>query len=252
MQTDYDSIYLSPHLDDAALSCGGQIFQQTNAGQRVLIVTITAGDPVISAVSDYAQSLHARWELLADAVAGRRQEDLAANLILGADTRHWRVPDCIYRYHPQSGAPLYVSDADIFGSVDPAEHSLIDELAEQMAHLPTHGQIFVPLTIGHHVDHQLARAAAERAFGVKYLTYYEDYPYAEQTGALENVISAEQARWQAQIIPLTAAAVQAKIAAIAEFKSQLSTFFNSHTHLEQRIQDFTQTIGGERVWRQTT
>ncbi len=194
----------------------------------------------------------ARWELLADAVAERRQEDRAANRILGADTLHWRVPDCIYRYHPHSGTPLYSSDADIFGSVDPAERGLIDELAEQMAHLPTHDQILVPLTIGHHVDHQLTRAAAERAFGVKDVTYYEDYPYAEQAGALENVISADQARWHAQIIPLTGAAVQAKMAAIAAFKSQLSTFFNSHAHLEQRIQTFTQTVGGERVWRQAT
>ncbi|MEZ4728018.1 MAG: PIG-L family deacetylase [Caldilineaceae bacterium] len=45
MPSVYDAIYLSPHLDDVALSCGGQIFGATRTGQRVLIVTITAGDP---------------------------------------------------------------------------------------------------------------------------------------------------------------------------------------------------------------
>ena len=249
-QATYDSIYLSPHLDDATLSCGGQIFQQTSLGKRVLIVTITAGDPAVSTVSEYAQSLHTRWELVVDAVAGRRAEDISASQILGADTLHWSVPDCIYRYHPETGAPFYVSDADIFGEVDPAELSLVNELARQMANLPPATQIFAPLTIGHHVDHLLTRAAAELCFGARNLIYYEDYPYAEKVGALEAVLSMEQIAWQAEVIPLSAADVQAKIEAIFAFKSQLSTFFDSRAHLEQRIHDFTTAVGGERIWRQ--
>ena len=33
----YDAIFLAPHLDDAALSCGGQIAGLTRAGRRVLV-----------------------------------------------------------------------------------------------------------------------------------------------------------------------------------------------------------------------
>jgi len=249
MPTTYDSIYLSPHLDDAALSCGGQIFQQSQAGQRVLVVTITAGDPAVAAVSAYAQSLHTRWELVIDAVAARRAEDIAANLLLGADTQHWSVPDCIYRYHPEAGRPFYVSDPDIFGEVNPAELGLINELAGQMAALPAADRVYAPLTLGHHVDHQLTRVAAELAFGAQRLVYYEDYPYAEQPGARARVISASQIQWHSEVIPLGEAEVKAKIAAIFAFKSQLSTFFDSRQHLEQRIHDFTTMVGGERVWR---
>ncbi len=246
----YDSIYLSPHLDDAALSCGGQIFQQTRAGQHVLIVTITAGDPAVSTMSEYAQSLHTRWALVVDAVAARRAEDMTANQILGADTLHWAVPDCIYRYHPDTGAPFYVSDADIFGEVAPAEMSLVNKLARQMADLPDATRVFAPLTIGHHVDHVLTRAAAELQFGARNLVYYEDYPYAEKAGAREAVLLTEQAKWQAEVIALTEADVQAKIEAIFAFKSQLSTFFDSRQHIEQRIHDFTAAVGGEQIWRQ--
>ncbi len=252
MQTHYAAIYLSPHLDDAALSCGGQIFQQTNAGQPVLIVTITAGDPIITAVSDYAQSLHARWELVVDAVAGRRQEDIAASHILGADWLHWQVPDCIYRYDPETEAALYVSDVDIFGPVHRAEINLVEQLAHQMARLPLHERLFAPLTLGHHVDHQLTRQAAELCFGTQPLLYYEDYPYAEQPGSLQAIIEAVQGDWYPEEIALSEAAVQAKIAAIAAFKSQLSTFFDNRPHLAQRIRDFTATVGGERIWRQRT
>src|SRR5678816_3320336 len=117
LHTYYDALYLSPHLDDAVLSCGGQIFQRTAAGQTVLIVTIMAGDPPHPTVSDYAQSLHDRWALATDAAAARRAEDLAAAHLLGADTLHWSVPDCIYRLHPTSGQPFYVSDVDIFDQI---------------------------------------------------------------------------------------------------------------------------------------
>lgn len=249
MQPFYDAIYLSPHLDDVALSCGGQVFQATSAGERVLIVTLTAGDPPQAAVSGYAQSLHDRWALLTDAVAARRAEDEAANAILGADTLHWSLPDCIYRYHPTTGAPLYVSDPDIFGDLHSAELPLVATLREQMATLPAHRQLYVPLTIGHHVDHQLTRLAAERAFSKTALAYYEDYPYAQKPGALAAVIAAGDPTWQATTMPLTEAAIQAKIAAIAAFKSQFSTFFQDTADLERQIRTFTADVGGERLWR---
>ena len=251
MQAFYDAIYLSPHLDDITLSCGGQVFQQTRAGKRVLVVTITAGDPPQSAVSSYAQSLHDRWALITDAVAARRAEDQAANAILGADTLHWSLPDCIYRYHPTTGAPLYLSDPDIFGELNPAELPLVVRLSAQMAALPAHQQLYVPLTIGHHVDHQLTRLAAEQAYPPARLCYYEDYPYAQKPNALSRVIPADSQEWQATVLPLSEEAIQAKIAAIAAFVSQFSTFFQDQADLEQQIRAFTAQVGGERVWRQT-
>lgn len=251
MQPFYDAIYLSPHLDDITLSCGGQVFQQAHAGKRVLIVTVTAGDPPQSAVSSYAQSLHDRWALVTDAVAARRAEDQAANAILGADTLHWSLPDCIYRYHPTTGAPLYLSDPDIFGELNPAEYPLVVRLSEQMAALPAHQQLYVPLTIGHHVDHQLTRLAAEQAYPPARLCYYEDYPYAQKPNALSGVIPGDSQAWQATVLPLSEEAIQAKIAAIAAFVSQFSTFFQDQADLEQQIRAFTAQVGGERVWRQT-
>lgn len=254
----YDAIYLSPHLDDAALSCGGQVFLRTAAGQSVLVVTITAGDPPLAAVSDYAQSLHERWALAADAVAVRRTEDLAACRRLGADALHWDVPDCIYRLHPVTGQPFYRSDIDIFDRLHPEEMGLIDKLAAQLRNLPSAGRIFAPLTADHrvnaehagrHVDHQLTRLAAERAFGNR-LWYYEDYPYAQEPGALAAVLSTEVTEWQAEVIPLTAAALAAKIEAILAFGSQLSTFWRDRAEMEQQVGAYSEQVGGERVWKQ--
>jgi LmbE family N-acetylglucosaminyl deacetylase len=244
----YDWIYLSPHLDDVALSCGGQVYQHTQAGQTVLVVSTMAGDPPVEEVSAYAQSLHTRWELAAEAAAARRAEDLAACAILGADAEHWPIPDCIYRHGPD-GAPFYVSDPDIFGEIAPAEQGLAVELARRLAALPAHGRVVVSLTVGHHVDHQLVRLAAEAVWSPAALLYYEEYPYAQQPGKLAQVVGEEAAGWTAETIPLTPAALTAKFAAVAAFVSQLSTFFTGRADLEAQIGGYAAATGGERLWR---
>ncbi|MCA9930443.1 MAG: PIG-L family deacetylase, partial [Anaerolineales bacterium] len=179
MVSEFDAIYLSPHLDDVALSCGGQIFQRTQRGERVLIVTITAGDVSETAVSDYAHTLHTRWALQTNPIVGRREEDKVACRILGAEFMHLDIPDCIYRTNVQTGAPFYVSDDDIFGRVHPVDKAQVtDHLHQQLQQLPPARERFLPLSIGRHVDHQLTRSAAESVFSAP-LFYYEDYPYAQ-------------------------------------------------------------------------
>ncbi len=83
-----------------------------------------------------------------------------------------------------------MSDDDIFGAIAPAEMELLDTLVSRMQTLPAHRRIAVPLTVGNHVDHQLVRLAAERCFGTAALDYYEDYPYAQDDGAVAATIAA--------------------------------------------------------------
>jgi LmbE family N-acetylglucosaminyl deacetylase len=250
MRPFYDAIYLSPHLDDAALSCGGQIFQQTAVGGAVLIVTIMAGDPPPGKLSSFAQSLHARWRLPAEVVAARRAEDVRACEILGADYIHWPIPDCVYRSDPASGQPLYPTWPDVIAGVQPADLALANELAQQLAALPAAGRVIGPLAAGNHADHWVTRMAAEQAFGGQ-LYYYEDYPYVADGAALTAVFSFTPHQWQAEIIPLATKDLAAKTAAIAAFTSQLSTFFSDEADLAQQVAAFTESIGGERVWWKT-
>lgn len=250
MHSNYDAIYLSPHLDDATLSCGAQIFDRTHAGQRVLIVTIMAGSPRLDIRSAYIESLHERWELAGDAAAARREEDIEACRIVGADFLHMEAPDCIYRLDPATGAPFYVSDTDIFGDVHPAETELAMQLAVQFRSLPSAASIYAPLTVGHHVDHLLVRAAAERVW-LGGVAYYEDYPYVQQPEKLARVLG-EDASWRAKVIPVSDAAMAAKFDAIWAFRSQLSTFFGSREDMEEQVGGYTRKLGGERIWMTTT
>jgi len=65
-------IYLSPHLDDVALSVGGLLWEQSQAGEQVAVWTICAGDPPPGDFAAFAQTLHARWGIGIEAAAARR------------------------------------------------------------------------------------------------------------------------------------------------------------------------------------
>jgi LmbE family N-acetylglucosaminyl deacetylase len=219
MTKTHHHIYLSPHLDDAVLSCGGRIWRQVQAGDRVLVVTVFAGKPSPDVpLSPFAQALHAAWELV-DATAARREEDAAALALLGTESVYWPYTDCIYRRMPDGGFP-YASEEALFGDVHSSDEALIAELAGRFRALALEpaSVIYAPLAVGCHVDHQIVRRAVA---GLEGVTYYEDYPYAGKPGAVEGSLGIE--RWQEEVVPLSSDALEAKIAAIACYSSQFIT-----------------------------
>lgn len=169
-QKQIHTIVLAAHLDDGILSCGGQTYQRTQAGEGVLVATVMAGDAQRQA-SDYAQSLRNRWAFGVKAPRPMRgAQDVAACAILGAEHLHWPIPDCIYR-GGADGAMYYQSDAEIFGPVHPGETELVSDVVGLFRALPPAQQILAPLTVGNHVDHIFVRQAAEEVFGSR-LVYY--------------------------------------------------------------------------------
>ncbi len=255
----YQRIYLSPHLDDAALSCGGRIFQERQAGLSVLVFTMMAGDaPEASMNAPFVVALHARWGLDAvpNPVAARRAEDQEALALLGDEGQYGEWPDCIYRRHPETGEFLYHSEEALFGPWHPAEAPLVHDLAGRLAHLPlaAGGRVYAPLSVGGHVDHRLVRQAAE-VWGAPSaeLAYYEDYPYAERSGDL-SIVLADGPPWQPELVTLTETALSAKARAVACYRSQISTFFSAVAEIDVRLRAFAESIGRdrepvERYWR---
>ncbi len=234
-------IYLSPHLDDIALSLGGLLWQQAQAGEHLSVWTICAGDPPEGKVSAFAQSLHQRWSVGREASAARRKEDIASCQIMGADYRHFAIPDCIYRRSPRTDEFLYASEEAIFGEVHEDEDTLILQLAQEMQDaLPKDVKIIAPLGLGGHVDHRLTRAAAQRLDSS--LGLYADYPYvlnmpAWGTGDLTPSsfsISADAlAMWQS---------------AVAAHTSQISTFWKNLDDMRTALQMYAQQQGGVNLW----
>jgi len=246
----YHHVYLSPHLDDAVLSCGGGIHAQVAAGESVLVATLFSEGPANPApelLSPFAAELHRRWGLGHDPMAGRRAEDRRALALLGATVLHLPFADGVYRTGPD-GTPLYPSRNAIFGLPHPTESEasgLLDQLIHALATLLTSPQsrIYVPLGVGGHVDHRLTRLAAERWHPARAdFSYYEEYPYAEAPAEVQAALN--NGPWQAQLVPLTEADLAAKVAAIACYASQIGTFFASRAEMAQRVRAYAAHLTG--------
>ena len=170
-------IYLSPHLDDAILSCGGIIFEDRKAGIHVEIWNFMCGIPPSGApLSDLARSVHAGWNLdTAKEVADLRlAEDRLSASRVDALPRYFGFLDSIYR-RDENGKALY--NEDIFLPPHPADADLVDEMAKVIEeNLQTGDMVICPLSIGNHPDHVLVRQAAEKLAHKLY--YYADIPYA--------------------------------------------------------------------------
>jgi LmbE family N-acetylglucosaminyl deacetylase len=243
-------IYLSPHFDDAVLSCGGLIRQQVDGGQRVEIWTVCAGPIPAGPLPPFAAELHTRWGTGLLSVEARRAEDEAACGILGAAGRYFSLPDCIYRRLPDSGAPLVNQNDDLWRPYPPAEAALVDQicdwLRQGLAGQPSGSvHLAAPLSVGGHVDHRLARAGAEQ-LGLP-LWYYADYPYAAQKGF-------EPRQWlgpgrRAYGRAITPAGLAAWQAGVAAYVSQLSTFWSGPDEMRAAIAAYALTLPGHTHWQ---
>jgi LmbE family N-acetylglucosaminyl deacetylase len=239
-------IYLSPHFDDVALSCGGLVWEQVQAGNPVCIWTICAGEPPAGALSPFAQELHARWETGPAAPLQRRTEDLASCQRLGASQRYFSVPDCIYRRDPQTGEFLYASEGALSGALHPGDAGLITVLREELGRTLQAGVAIVcPLALGNHVDHQLTRLAAEGLDCT--LWYYADYPYVLRCKT--QVEAMEQEGWKTKVFPISGEVLNAWQDSVAAHGSQISTFWAGENEMRLAISEYMQWNKGMRLWR---
>jgi LmbE family N-acetylglucosaminyl deacetylase len=246
----YEYIYLSPHLDDAALACGGMLAAQRAAGRRVLVVTVCTASPAPDAqFNALTLEFHRRWGLApAEVVAARLREEQHAMALLDADSYAAGMLDSIYR-HPAA----YDSRAALFGTPAPDDPllpmllQLIRTLRERMPG----ARIYAPLGIGMHVDHQIVYTAARDILGDAAL-YYEDIPYATRPGLLEQRLVMLEGHFSPQVITIDATLEQ-KLAAIKAYASQLEQFGGADA-MERTMRDYAQSLRpvggvyGERLW----
>jgi LmbE family N-acetylglucosaminyl deacetylase len=221
--TDTDShLFISPHLDDAVLSCGGTIHQLVQRGDSVTVLTVMAGDPPDPPPdTPIVRDLHQRWQAGYSPVEARRQEDIAALKLLGANFHHLDIPDCVNRV--ADGVALYPDEDSLWTHVQPDDPA---KTALQSLDLPPDATLYFPLGVGEHVDHLLLRDWALSLDPQLARMAYAEYPYSQQPGSVAAALAqAGSHRLQAQTRVLSEANVQAKIDAVACYASQISTFW---------------------------
>jgi len=239
-------IYLSPHFDDVALSCGGLVWEQAQAGDSVSIWTVCAGNAPAGELSPFAKELHMRWQVDQDASTQRRSEDLRSCQRLGAGYLHFTLPDCIYRHDPHTGGFLYISEESLNGVLQPADSPNIALFEEEINRLiPTDGVLVCPLSLGNHVDHQLTHLAAQ---GLGYpLWYYQDYPYVLRSKDMLKHM--QQAGWESRCFPISPQGLVAWQDSIAAHASQISTFWMDALEMRQAVSEYLNQNNGIQLWR---
>jgi len=168
------ALALSPHLDDAAFSCGGTLARLAQAGWEVTVCT--AFTRSVAAPTGFALACQADKGLPpeADYMAIRRAEDAAACAALGA--LPWWLP---FAEAPHRG---YADAAALFGPVraaDGIDSTLAEALATGPLAPPWPDLLLAPQAVGGHVDHvQVVRALHRVAPPGIPVLWWTDFPYA--------------------------------------------------------------------------
>lgn len=248
-------VFISPHFDDVVLSCGGTIAKLERDGHPVTVVT-TMGASHISKFpeSPILADLHQRWQAGCHPLRMRRDEDLAALRSLGVECRHLPLADCVYRQ--VAGLPLYPTEGSLFDRIHPEDYageylnrtSILDLKRPQIAYLP--------LAVGHHVDHQIIhewglRLAAKKQVNLCW-RFYAEFPYSNAREAIADAMRRIGIQFRELRVELDEADVRAKVSAIACYRSQISTFWNDLEHMEADARRSMTDIGTgkfiERYW----
>jgi LmbE family N-acetylglucosaminyl deacetylase len=253
---DYDYIYISPHLDDVALSCSGTIVQQKAQGLNILIVTVFAGDPKPT-FSPFVQAFHRAWQAAETTpYRVRRAEERKAMAILAVDFAWFDWLEILYR------DPELADVIELFGepgdrtihSQDAALFVILCNWLTDLRLTYPRAQIVVPLSLGSHRDHRLVFQASLDVLDRKHLLFFEDFPYATyQADELSELV---------QLYHLTPIEVdisqylEQRIRVAECYQSQLPALYQSSSHFLDLIREYTSTLGGqqrfvERYWKIT-
>jgi LmbE family N-acetylglucosaminyl deacetylase len=252
-------LFVSPHYDDIALSCGGTAALVAQQRREPVVALLFGSEPSPDEpLTAFAEQLHRQWGMAADEViAGRRREETAASAILGTRDSFAPFQDAIYR------GDQYTSDAQLFGSPAAGDADLPAAIIES---LDLNGspdrdtRVYVPLAVGNHVDHQIAFAAgvelAKRGWEV---WFYEDLPYGLRQGARQDrIVGSGQALVVAAVVDVEKV-WDSKIAAIMSYPSQLAVIFSyvasghSRNEIDATMLAYARDAGGgipsERFWK---
>jgi len=235
-------IYISPHLDDAVLSAGGLIYEQTRAGVDVEIWTMMCGFPLTDELSPYAQVMHYEWGIpaAADVINARRAEDVKAAGIVGAKIVHFNFLDCIYR-RGKNGDWLYLY---VFDPPHEGDEELPARIAEAIsARLQPTDQLVCQFGIGSHVDHVLVRRALEKIQCP--ILYDADIPYLFNH---PDELAPKTAGLKEKIHRITDAGLNSWLEATLAYQSQINNLFDSPEAMRAQFQQFWSEYIGIRLW----
>ena len=230
------ALFISPHLDDVAFSCGGLAAVLADRGWRTVLATVFTRSVVPATGFALACQLDKGLPPEIDYMALRRQEDAAAAALLGFSSVRWldqlEAPHRGYHSAPALFGPLHPEDA-VAITLAALMMALSAELHPDL--------VLAPQGLGNHVDHQQVAAAVVHGFPPDRTGFYRDAPYAMRQPDAEPL--AFVPRSNPSSVPI-AAGLDRKIAAAQAYASQAGLQFGGLDALARALGGFALQEGG--------
>jgi LmbE family N-acetylglucosaminyl deacetylase len=224
------ALALSPHLDDAAFSCGGTLALLARRGWQVVLCTVFTAS--VDNPTGFALACQADKGVgpEIDYMALRRDEDRAAAEALGLGAPLWlpfpEAPHRGYGSAPELFAALRPDD-EIAEPVAEAIGALLRSLAPDL--------LFAPQAIGGHVDHVAVVRALQALAPPEPIAWWRDAPYAFRDGGpAEPFREAMTALPEDQVV-LTPEPLAARRAACLSYASQIPFQFGGPEGLDATL-----------------
>lgn len=238
------ALFISPHLDDVAFSCGGTLARVLREGWSVHLVTIFAGSshPAEGFALECQTSKGVHCET--DYMGLRRAEDCAYAKAVGVTRlEHWDFLEAPHRGYSSAKA-LFAGERagdDVWTRVAPLLRGLADKLQP--------GAVFAPQGLGNHVDH-LQTIRAVLAAGLAPVTaWYRDTPYA-----IREPSTRPAGLLPPGLRPCTvdiASTLKMKILGCSAYESQLAFQFGGKDALRTILTNFHRAESGEHGFCET-
>ncbi|MET7619744.1 PIG-L family deacetylase [Streptomyces sp. NPDC005408] len=229
-------VVLSPHLDDAVLSCGALLAHARSRVPVSVVTVFTEAGPAPYTLSARRCLRLAGVRNAEELYATRRAEDREVLEGMGIVRRHLGLPEGLFRRKP--GRPpdgsrrvsgLLPELAHVYptyrvhlvsGRISRHDSGVLMSVTAALEELLPPGPrlLLAPLAVGGHVDHLLVRTAAELSrlgFG-----YYSDFPYNQQY-SLDDAFS----RRNALVTATWRSGIEGKAALIQGYRSQAPLLF---------------------------
>jgi len=231
------ALFLSPHLDDVAFSCGAFLAQLADAGWHTVMATAFTATVLPATGFALACQVDKGLGPEVDYMALRRDEDRAAAAILGVSDLRWldlaEAPHRGYGSAPELFGAIAADDG-AWRPLAAAIAALIDEMQPRL--------VVAPQGLGRHVDHQqMIRAVLH--VSPQRLAFYRDTPYAiREPGAVPFI---RDVGLQDCVVGI-ADGLERKIAASCAYGSQVGFQFGSPARLAAALREFAVREGRGR------
>lgn len=225
------ALFISPHLDDVAFSCGGTLAELSQTGWHIHLCTIFTRS--VANPTGFALACQTDKGLApnVDYMRLRRAEDENFAARAGAS----QLSHLAFSEAPHRG---YQSVTELFGNTL-EEDKVWSDVAQQLQGiadrtLPT--LIFAPQGLGNHVDHQQTIRAVLGVTTNARLLWYRDTPYAIRNPAAQpsSLLPANLQEAACDI----ASVLETKFFAIEAYATQLGFQFGGLQCMREKLKSF--------------